>query len=118
MSMPETPIYKEGNPPGGKYKVGPAGQLLAIKTKTIPQSMGGLTHNQFRLRIDRPNAAHVSTAGRRVEMINHDYHTAIVRAVHSGQICSWFGMNGPSPLSDSVVPKPTSLGRVCLRFFT
>jgi hypothetical protein len=81
--MPETPIYKEDNPPGGENKVGPAGQLLGIKAKTIPEGMGGLPDDQFRFRVDRPNAAHVVAAGRRVEMINHDYHTLIVNA-HSG----------------------------------
>src|SRR5262249_33483693 len=78
--------------------------------------MGGLTHDQFRFRIDRPNAAHVAATGRGVEMINHDYHTVIVRRCIVGKSVPRSKRMTP-PVSPGVGRNATTLHRVSSGFY-
>ena len=71
VPVPEAPVYEDRLPTFGKNDVGPARKAADVDAKPIAQGMKRSPHEELRLRIPTPDAAHENASLQRCQNVGH-----------------------------------------------
>ena len=71
VSVPEAPVYENRLPAPRKNDVGPARKAADMGTIPIAQGVKRSPHEEFRLCVSAPDAAHENTAFQRCQNVGH-----------------------------------------------
>ena len=78
MLVPETTVNEDDFSPNGKYQIGSAGQVSAMKAIPVTQPMDETPNSHFRLGIDITDTSHYPAALFRRDPIRHYGFTQII----------------------------------------